>query len=300
METIYMSQQEFDQISIFEALKNKTMKQHRAAQILGLSLRQVKRKLKCYRQHGAKALAHGLRGKPSNHRLDRQVVGQAIQLVDHHYPDFGPTLAAEKLAERHGVMIDHETLRRAMIITGSWTVQKRRPHHRAWRPRRACLGELVLLDGSDHDWLERRGPRLTLLAFIDDATSKLLWLEFVDSESTRSIMQATASYLESYGRPLELYLDRGKVFKVNQHNPDQDKATQFGRAIEELGIGLTFALSPQAKGRIERLLATLQDRLVKELRLAGVITLEQANRLAQTVYLPAHNHKYAVAPAQAK
>ena len=154
------------------------------------------------------------------------------------------------------------------------------------------------LDGSPHAWFEDRAPACTLLAFIDDATSRILWLEFAYQEATIPIMKATKSYLEKFGRPLELYVDRGKVFKVNLNNPDDDKITQYRRSLNELSIKVIYARSPQAKGRVERLFGTLQDRLVKELRLAGINTMEEANQFVQGIYLHKHNQKFAIEPRE--
>ncbi len=293
-----MSKKEIDQITVFEDLKKKVIKQNHAAKFLNLSARQIKRKLKKYRVFGARGLIHGNRGKPSNRKLDLDLVTKALSLIENHYPDFAPTFASEKLEEIHGLIINHETLRIKMTEAGLWLPKKKRVTHRAWRERKAHLGELVQLDGSPHAWFEDRAPACTLLAFIDDATSKILWLEFAYQEATIPIMKATKSYLEKYGRPLELYVDRGKVFKVNLNNPDDDKITQYRRSLNELSIKVIYARSPQAKGRVERLFGTLQDRLVKELRLAEISTMEEANQFVQGIYLHKHNQKFAIEPRE--
>lgn len=291
-----MSQKEINQVAIFEKLTQKTMTQKQASQLLNLSVRQVKRKLKAYRRLGALSLVHQLRGKPGNHHLPVEVKDQAIVLVGQHYPDFAPTFASEKLLEQHQLVINHETLRLLMIENDLWQPWQQRVKHRSWRERKASLGELVQLDGSDHDWFEGRAPRCTLIAFIDDATSQIMYLEFTSGETTLNLMRSTRTYLNLYGKPYELYTDRGGVYKVNIHNQEKDKQTQYARALAELNIKLTFARSPQAKGRIERLFGTLQDRLVKELRLQGTASLNEANVFANQVYLPEHNRKYAVEP----
>lgn len=293
METMNMSHKEVNQIAIFGALVNKTMKQKHAATILGLSLRQVKRKLKRYRADGASSLVHGLRGKDSNNGALQVIKTPALTLVKTNYGDFSPTFAAEKLAELHSLVVHPETLRLWMVEAGLWVVGTKRVTHRQWRERRACYGELIQLDGSDHDWFEGRGTKCTLLAFIDDATSTVMRLLFVKSEATLPIMEATWQYLEKHGKPVELYVDRGKVFKVNNHNENNDKVTQYARALGELSIKLTFARSPEAKGRIERLFGTLQNRLVKELRLAGIRTIEEANAFLPN-YVEKFNKKFAV------
>lgn len=298
MKTLSMSRKEIDQISIFEDLKNRKMKQRQAALILNLSIRQIQRKLRGYRRLGAKSLIHGNRGRPGNRCLDPALVVQALSLIENRYPDFAPTFASEKLEEIHGLVINRETLRLKMTKAGLWLAKQKKTKHREWRERKACFGELIQLDGSSHHWLEDRAPSCTLLAFIDDATSQILYLEFVSEETTEAVMKATKTYLEQSGRPLELYVDRGKVFKVNLNNPDDEKITQYRRSLDELDIKVSYARSPQAKGRIERLFGTLQDRLVKELRLAGINTLEEADHFAQNIYLPKHNQKFAVSPKE--
>ena len=296
METLSMSRREIDQISIFEDLKERIIKQGVAGQLLDLSTRQIKRKLKKYRRLGAKSLIHGNRGRPGHHQLDSHLVKQALSLIENRYPDFAPTFASEKLEENHGLVINRETLRIRMIAVGLWLPKKKKTRHRQWRERKSCLGELVQFDGSPHAWLEDRAPRCTMLAFIDDATSRILHMELAKEETTEDSMKATKTYLENYGRPLELYVDRGKVFKVNINNPDDDKTTQYRRSLDELGIKVTYARSPQAKGRVERLFGTLQDRLVKELRLAKINTMTEANKYIKNHYLTKHNHRFAVEP----
>ena len=299
MEGVTMSRKELDQVSVFVKIQEGTMTQVAAAQQLGLSLRHMQRKWQAYRRSGPASLAHGLRGRPSNHRLDEAVVTRAVELVTAKYADFGPTFAAEKLAEEHQLTIGRERLRQAMVAAGLWTVHgQHRPAAHPWRERRARRGELVQVDGSPHAWFEDRAPKCTLLQFIDDATSEVLWLEFVDSESTHSLMEATWHALEAHGRPQALYTDRGGVFKVNLHNPEDEKVTQYERALTELGIELIHARSPQAKGRVERGFQTHQDRLVKELRLAGISTMAEANSLLRETYLPKHNRKFAVKARQ--
>ena len=298
METLSMSKCEIEQIPIFENLNNKSIRQKHAAQLLDLSVRQIKRKLKNYRKFGAKSLVHANRGKSSNRQLDSILVEQALSLIENHYPDFAPTFASEKLEENHNLVINRETLRQKMIKAGLWYAKEKKTNHREWRERKPCFGELVQLDGSPHKWFENRAPVCTLIAFIDDATSQILHLEFINEEATIPIMKATKTYLELFGKPIELYVDRGKVFKVNLNNPDEEKITQYRRALEELNIKVTYARSPQAKGRVERLFGTLQDRLVKELRLAGINTMKKANDFVKNIYLPKHNQKFAVEPKE--
>lgn len=297
MELLTMSRKEIDQVSIFEKLKNKGIKQSDAAKMLDLSVRQVKRKIKDYRRIGAKCLIHGNRGKTGNRRIDEEKAKLAIELIKEKYSDFGPTLAAEKLLEIHSLEFDHETLRRLMTKEGLWKVKiVRTITKHFWRERKPCFGEMVQLDGSPHDWFEGRAEKCTLIAFIDDATSQILWLEFAKSESVESLMKSTRSYIETYGKPASFYADRGSVYKVNKNNPDNDKITQYGRAMNEIHVKLINARSPEAKGRVENLFGTLQDRLVKELRLANISSIEEANKFARGIYIPKHNAKFAVKP----
>ena len=291
-----MSKRELAQLSVFTQLTKRAIPQKDAAKKLRLSMRQVRRKLRAYRAQGPRSLVHRLRGRPGNHRLPDTRKDRAVRLVQERYPDFGPTFASEKLAEEHGLLIHHETLRLLLITRGLWRVHGGPLTAHVWRERKDCRGEMVQADGSRHRWFEDRAPACTLLAFIDDATSTLLWLAFVDGESTAALMTATWGSLAEHGRPLSLYVDRGGVFRVNIHNEERDKVTQYARALAELDITLIHARSPQAKGRVERVFGTLQDRLVKELRLAGISTIAEANRFVREVYLPRHNVKFAVAP----
>ena len=295
METFQMSQKEINQINVFEQLQTKQIKHKEASMILSLSIRQTIRKLKWFRQLGVASLIHRSRGKPSNNQLDPIIKQKALLLVENKYPDFGPTFASEKLEENHRLVINHETLRLIMIEAGLWKSKQKKIKHREWRERKECLGELIQLDGSEHNWFEDRSSRCALLAFIDDATSKIMYLEFAP-ESTLETMRTTKTYIQKHGIPYELYVDRGKVFKVNLNNEEEDRITQYRRAIEELGTKMTYARSPQAKGRVERLFGTLQDRLVKELRLRNISNIQEANDFMENVYLPNHNAKYAVEP----
>jgi len=295
MEIFQMSKKEINQTGVFERLAKKEIKQKEVAKMLDLSTRQIRKKLKEFRRLGPVSLIHKLRGKPSNNHLDDNLINKALEIIEEKYPDFGPTFASEKLWENHMIKINSESLRLKMIKVGLWQAKAKKISHRSWRERKECLGELVQLDGSPHDWFEGRAPICTLLAFIDDSTSKVLHLEFAE-EATIPVMRASKNYFEKYGLPRELYVDRGKVFKVNIHNEDEDKITQYRRAIEELGIKMTYARSPEAKGRVERLFGTLQDRLVKELRLKGISNIKDANKFILDEYLAKHNAKYAIFP----
>lgn len=299
-----MSIKEFDRGNVIQNVLDGHITQPQAGRQLKLSVRQVRRLCRRVRGHGAQGLIHGLRGRPSNRRFPDGILSRAIGLVKKHYSDFGPTLAQEKLVERHALSLSVSPLRRAMIQEGLWKPRKQRPFYRAWRERRPCVGELVQLDGSDHDWFEGRGPKCVLLPYVDDATSRVLHGQFITVEDTLSLMAATQIYLKACGRPLAFYVDKDSIYKINRQATveeelkDGQPLTQFTRAMKELGIEVITANSPQAKGRVERGHSTHQDRLVKELRLAGISTMEKANPFLRDVYFPAHNARFAVAPAQ--
>jgi transposase len=268
--------QESERAKVIEACANGEIKTAVAALRLQISTRQVRRLLQRFSEAGIPAMISGRRGKPSNNQLPTGVAQQAINLVRRYYPDFAPTLACEKLREDHDVVLSKETLRRLMIEAGLWTPRSaRRAALHQPRERRACLGELVQIDGSRHAWFEQRGPECALLVYVDDATGRIMHLQFADTESTASYFQATRSYIERHGKPQAFYSDRAAVFRSAAAN--RRAPTQFQRALDELGITLICANSPQAKGRVERLNRTLQDRLVKELRLARIDSIEAAN-----------------------
>lgn len=300
MEEIHMSMKEINRVSILDQLKRKAMRQKRAAVILGVSVRQVRRLLKRYRRGGAPGIVHQLRGIPSNHHTDPAMLDSAIATIKQRYADFSVTLAHEKLTKHHGFPYSQETLRAAMIVGGLWKpTRKKTPVIHELRDRRASEGELVQVDGSPHHWFEDRGPSCTLLVYIDDATGKLLHLAFAKSETTSAYFTATKEYLEKHGKPLAFYVDRHGVFRVNTTKAltarieDSNGKTQFGRAMDELGIELIFANSPQAKGRVEKANQTLQDRLVKELRLQHINTMEEANQFLPH-FIDEFNQKFAV------
>lgn len=303
MEELTMSIREFDRLHIIQNISAKRITWKQAAGQLRLSVRQVARLCRRFRRDGKKGLIHGLRGRSSNRRLRAELLQRAVALVKRHYADFGPTFAQEKLAEVHAVKISVSCLRQAMMAEGHWKTRKQRPFYRAQRERRACVGELVQLDGSDHDWFEGRGPRCVLLPYVDDATSRVLGGQFIPVEDTLNLMAATKIYLQACGRPLAFYVDKDSIYKVNRQATIEEELkdarplTQFTRAMGELGIEVITAHSPQAKGRVERGHGTHQDRLVKELRLAGISSVEKANPFLRDVYFPAHNARFAVAPA---
>src|SRR5262245_12415145 len=271
-----------------------------AAQLLGRSERQVWRLLKEFRAAGAAGLVSKKRGRPSNRRTAAAVRAAALWIVRQNYADFGPTLAAEKLAAEHGFSFSSETLRKWMIADGLWRDRKQRKNIHQPRRRRECVGELVQVDGSEHWWFEDRGPQCTLLVFVDDATSRLMHLQFVESESTFAYFHASRGYLEAWGKPVAFYSDKHGVFRVNHPGAlGGDGMTQFGRALHALNIDIICANSSPAKGRVERAHKTLQDRLVKELRLAGVRTLAEGNALLPA-FVTNYNARFAKPPANKK
>jgi transposase len=293
-----MSNREITRLEVMQRLKEKRLRQTEACRILGISIRQVKRLFRAYKTQGTAGLVSRRRGKPSNHQLDPKIVQQVIDLIYEHYRDFGPTLAHEKLTEVHGLKLSDESVRRLMITEGLWKPKRaKKPPVHQMRERRACFGELVQIDGSDHEWFEGRAPRCTLLVYIDDATGQLGELWFVPEETFFGYCEASRHYFERYGKPVAFYSDKHGIFRVNQPRPlgTTSGLTQFGRAMQELDIQIICANSPQAKGRIERANQTLQDRLVKELRLRGISDIETAN-----AYLPEFrqdfNRRFAVEP----
>lgn len=295
--TLTMSNKEANRISVLDRLNRKEIKQWQASEILELSTRQVKRLVKNYRQQGATGLIHGNRGRTSNRAIKQAEINLSLEIVKNKYTDFGPTLAHEKLVEANQVTFSVETLRKAMVSAGLWTDKRRRKVavHQL-RERRKCLGELVQIDGSPHRWFEDRGEPCTLLVFIDDATSRLLWLEFCHSETTMAYLKATKGYLSKYGKPLTFYSDRDSVFRINFKGGTVYEPTQFTRAMGELLIKVICATTPQAKGRVERANQTLQDRLVKELRLLSISDIREANKFLPK-FVVKFNQKFGIIPA---
>jgi transposase len=291
-----MTQADRDRLVTLKKAKKKLITQREAAEELGISTRQVKRLLYALKKRGDKAVLHGLRGKPSNRRIEEGVEQKAVTVLSMPvYAGFGPTLAAEYLEKKHGIKASKETVRKWMIGGKLWRAQKEKVKQvHVWRPRRSRLGELVQWDTSEHDWLEGRGEKLYLIAMIDDATSRL-FARFVRHDSTAENMKLVWSYLEKFGRPVSFYTDKASLFqtaeKRKRDEPGVEKdavempRTQIGRALQELGITWIAAHSPQAKGRVERNFGTAQDRLVKGMRVAGVTTIEQANEYLTNDYL---------------
>lgn len=291
---ISMSSEEVRKAEVLRQVVDRVLTQRAAAAKLGLSTRQVRRLLKGYEAAGARAVIHGLRGRASNRRLDESFKAAVLERFRTRYVDFGPSLAAEYLRDE-GYVLSKETLRQWLIEAQLWRPKPgRRQAMHPPRPRRPRVGELIQIDGSPHDWLEGRGPRCTLIAFIDDASSRVLEARFVPAETSRAYLDCVRRYVTRYGCPAAFYSDRHAIF--TKHDPEDDVPTQFQRAISQLGIAGIQARSPQAKGRVERLFQTLQDRLLKALRLAGINDIEAANA-ALPEYLAQHNDRFAVAPA---
>ena len=288
---IQMSQRERDVLKVMHPVLAGQRTQAEAAELLGIGVRQVRRLQRKLEARGDQAIVHGLRGKPSNHQPDDVLRRTALEACRTRYEGFGPTLASEKLQEE-GVEVCPQTLRRWLVAEGLWQQKRRREPHRTRRPRRACFGELVQMDASIHDWLESRGATLVLVTLIDDATSRLM-ARFYPEGTAEAHMDLLSRWLRKHGRPVALYTDRHSIFEAQAKGETlPDEATQFGRALGELGIGLIRARSPQAKGRVERSFGTAQDRWVKELRLAKARTLHEANAVLEKA-VPAHNRKFA-------
>jgi transposase len=305
---LLMTQADRDRLVALKKVKKNLITQREAADELDLSIRQVQRLLDGLRQRGDKVVVHGLRGKPSNRKIEEQVEREAVKILSGPvYEGFGPTLAAEYLSQKHGIEASKETVRRWMMRAKLWRGKKAQVKEvHLWRPRRSRFGELVQWDTSEHDWLEGRGEKLYLIAMIDDATSRL-FARFVRHDSTEENMRLLWSYLEKFGRPLSFYTDKASLFqtaeKRKRDEPGVEKdavempPTQIGRGLQELGITWIAAHSPQAKGRVERNFQTAQDRLVKGMRVAGVKTLEQANQYLTNDYLAWWERELTVAAA---
>ncbi|WP_157665768.1 ISNCY family transposase [Vibrio syngnathi] len=292
-----MSEKDIYRFKVLTDVREKRLRQVDAAVILNLSARHIRRLMNRLRKYGASGLAHRARGKPSNHRYSSDYRNAVLSLVRENYSDFSPTLAQEKLSELHNLPVSNETLRQWMIADGLWLPHaQRKPRVYQPRYRRDCLGELILIDGSHHDWFEGRSDKCCLLVFIDDATGRLMNLRFSETESAFDYMLATREYLNEHGKPIAFYSDKHSIFRVNQEKHKQVGQTQYGRVLKELAIELICANSSQAKGRVERANLTLQDRLVKEMRLQGINTIEQANTWLP-YFIADFNHRFAK-PAQ--
>jgi transposase InsO family protein len=275
---ITMSDKEIQRLAVLQDVRDHRITQVRAAEILNLSTRQITRLLQKLNQDGVSGMAHASRGQPGHRRHDDLLKSKCLSIIAEHLLGFGPTLAHEKLSSMFDLNIPVETLRRWMTANDLWIPRSKRLK-RPYQPRynRDCFGELIQIDGSYHDWFEGRAVKCCLLVYIDDATGKLLHLRFCEVETTFDYMLSTRAYIEQYGKPLAFYSDKHSVFRVNQKSSQDSKITQFGRILNELNIDIIFANSPQAKGRVERANRTLQDRLIKEMRLEGIGSIAEAN-----------------------
>ena len=297
METILMSRRERHRLEVFSRVRRGEITLVKASELLTLSYRQAKRCFGRYRQEGDKGLVHRLRGRPSNRQADARQKRRVLSLYEKKYADYGPTLAVECLDEDDGVTVPVETLRQWLLSAGLWRKCRRRRPYRQRRARREYFGELVQMDGSHHDWFEGRREWAVLMVLIDDATSEVFaW--FSEGETTIAAMEAFRGYVDCYGLPRALYVDRDSIYRcdreatISENLAGKEPTTQFGRAMEELDVAIIMAHSPQAKGRVERVHGTLQDRLVKALRRAKISDLQSANRFLQEKFLPAFNRRF--------
>jgi hypothetical protein len=299
---ITMSQKELQRLHVIRKTIDKAITQTRAAEILEMCTRQVRRIASRIKLDGDEGIIHKSRHKPSNSRINPKIKTKVLNLYKTKYHDFGPTLASEKLLELHRIKISDETLR-LWLHKGNVSGYKRRKlrPHRQWRQRKECFGQMVQMDGSHHDWFEGRGPKSVLMAYKDDATGKV-FARFYKYEGTIPALDSFKRYIAAYGIPQSIYLDKHSTYKswakptIEDQLRGKESLSQFGRAAGELGVKLIYAHSPQAKGRIEREFKTLQDRLVKELRLKKANTIKAANKVLDE-YLPKLNSKFSVVPA---
>ncbi len=303
MDILMMKQEEIKRLGLINKVLKKELTQVKVAQIIEISVRQIRRLVKRVKELGAKGIIHQLRGRKSSRKIEGIKREGILELYEKKYKGFLPTLASEKLS-KEGKKINRETLRQWLLEEGLITRQRKRRKHRLWRERKECYGEMLQMDGSHHDWLEGRGPRLVLMGYIDDATSRV-YGRFYEYEGTIPAMDSFKRYVLKYGIPTSVYLDRHSTYKVTHYDEwkakvfgDEDPLSQFERALKELVVKVIHANSAPAKGRVERLFRTLQDRLVKELRLANVKTLEEANAVLEK-YLIEHNRRFMVEPAKA-
>lgn len=299
---IMVRQGELKRLHVIKKVLEKVIKQVEGAKILRLSSRQIGRIVKRIKVEGDKGILHRSRGKPSNRRISSKIRDRVIKVYRAKYQDFGPTLATEKLLEREGIGVNDETLRRWLIETGDWKKIRKHRGHRCWRERRPHDGEMVQMDGSHHDWFEGRGPWCVLMGYTDDATGKVFG-RFYEYEGTIPAMDSFKRYLMKRGIPLSVYVDKHTTYKspgkpsIEEELAGTGPLSEFERALGELGVEVIHAHSPQAKGRIERCFGTLQDRLVKEMRLRRIRTLAEGNQFLEE-YLPVHNEKFSVCPKE--
>jgi transposase-like protein len=299
---VLMSVKELRRLSVIHQVMEKKVRQIEAGRLLGLTDRQIRRLVRRVQKEGDRGLAHRRRGKRSNRAMDERQKSQVLGLYAKRYGDFGPTLAAEKLAERNGIRISDETLRLWLLEAGVTHFRRRARPHRAWRERKRHRGEMIQMDGSHHDWLEGRGAACVLMGYIDDASNRV-YARFYPYEGTIPAMDSFKRYLRRDGIPMSVYLDKHSTYKawaepsIAEQLAGRKPKSQFERALDELGVEVIHADSPQAKGRIERLFGTFQDRLIKEMRLAGINSLDEANRFLSG-YLPIYNRRFSLKPKE--
>jgi len=294
-----MSGKERKRMVVLGEVKGGKLSVAAAGRLLGVCYRQAKRIWGRFKKKGDAGLVHRNRGKPGPRRKSAKLRTQVLARYRERYPDFGPTLAAEKL-QAQGLDVDHETLRSWLVAKGLWQSGRKRQQHRSWRERRECFGQMVQLDGSHHDWFEGRRDKAVLMVMVDDATNRT-GARFAEEETTRASYDVFEGWVRKHGMPGSLYVDRDSIYRceriatVAEQIAGQEPRTQFGRAMEQLGVEVILAHSPQAKGRVERRNGLLQDRLVKELRLEGISDLVAANQFLEQKFLPALNQRFNVA-----
>lgn len=297
---IQMSQKELRRLHVIRKAIEGLIRQKKAAEMLSLSDRQTRRLIKTVGEEGDAGIIHKSRGKPSNRSIQKEIRDKIIELYRKDYLGFGPVLASEKLLERDGISVNDETLRKWLIESGDWEKTRKSRKHRQWRPRKDHFGEMTQIDGSHHDWFEGRGPESVLMGYIDDATAEV-FARFYDHEGTMPAMDSFKRYTRKYGIPISIYLDRHTTYKSPKKAEfpqyDEEPLSQFERAMKELGVQVSHAHSPQAKGRVERLFRTFQDRVIKEMRLSGIKTIDEANKFLAE-YLPKYNKKFTVDPKE--
>lgn len=293
---IMASQRELKRLHVVQKVIEGALKQTEAAEMLSLSIRQTARIIIRVKEEGHRGVVHRSRGRESNRKLPQEVKDQVLGLYRQHYEGFGPTLAQEKLFERDNIRISDETLRRWLIEAELWKKKRKGRQHRQWRQRKDRYGQMIQVDGSHHDWFEGRGPACVFMGYIDDATGKV-YGKFYEYEGTIPAMDSFRGYIRKNGLPMSLYMDKHTTYKstgeptIEEQLSGTEPMSEFGRALTELGVQLIHANSPQAKGRVERLFGTLQDRLVKEMRLKGVSSIAEANEFLKE-YLPIYNRRF--------
>ena len=290
-EVLKMSTKELERYRVLKGVINGEVTQIKAAELLCISDRQVRNLLTCMKTEGTKGLISKKRGRPSNHRIPEKFIHKVLSIIRERYEDFGPSFAREKLETVHGITISKETLRKWMAQAHIWSPKYRRVKMHPTRKRRECFGEMIQVDGSHEFWFEDRGERCALIVFIDDATGRITSLHFSKGESLDAYFKALEKHLKRFGKPLNIYSDRFSVFD----SPIEGNLTQFKRALQTLGINSILANSPQAKGRVERVNRTLQDRLIKEMRLLKINTIEEANEFVDK-FMEIHNQKFSREP----